>query len=92
MAHVLVAGAGPVGMAVARRMADAAIRATVPEQSPHPPDDPRASTFHPPTPDRPVVAVDCVGDRAPAPHEANLSDIGQKYAGLTTLSEIMAQP
>jgi len=29
---------------------------------------------------RPLVATDCVGDRALAPHEANLFDMGQKYA------------
>jgi maleamate amidohydrolase len=31
---------------------------------------------------RPIVAQDCVGDRAKGPHEANLFDIGQKYADL----------
>jgi maleamate amidohydrolase len=31
---------------------------------------------------RPIVVSDCVGDRALAPHEANLFDIGQKYADL----------
>ncbi|MCA0243619.1 MAG: isochorismatase family protein [Proteobacteria bacterium] len=29
---------------------------------------------------RPLVVTDCVGDRALAPHEANLFDMGQKYA------------
>jgi maleamate amidohydrolase len=29
---------------------------------------------------RPLVVTDCVGDRAQAPHEANLFDMGQKYA------------
>lgn len=38
---------------------------------------------------RPVVAQDCVGDRALGPHEANLFDIGQKYADLLTAREIM---
>jgi maleamate amidohydrolase len=33
---------------------------------------------------RPVVLSDCVGDRALGPHEANLFDIGQKYADLMT--------
>jgi maleamate amidohydrolase len=41
---------------------------------------------------RTVVAGDCVGDRAIGPHEANLFDMGQKYADLMTLAEIMAQP
>lgn len=31
---------------------------------------------------RTVVLTDCVGDRAIAPHEANLFDMGQKYADL----------
>lgn len=39
---------------------------------------------------RPVVAKDCVGDRALGPHEANLFDIGQKYADLMNASEIIA--
>lgn len=38
---------------------------------------------------RPVVATDCVGDRALGPHEANLFDMGQKYAQLLTSGEIM---
>ena len=33
---------------------------------------------------RTVVLTDCVGDRAIAPHEANLFDMGQKYADLMT--------
>ena len=39
---------------------------------------------------RPIVATDCVGDRALGPHEANLFDMGQKYADLLTAAEIMA--
>lgn len=39
---------------------------------------------------RPVVALDCVGDRAIAPHEANLFDIRNKYADLHTGAEIVA--
>ena len=31
---------------------------------------------------RPVVVADCVGDRALGPHEANLFDMGQKYANI----------
>ncbi|MGD9536311.1 MAG: isochorismatase family protein [Alphaproteobacteria bacterium] len=31
---------------------------------------------------RPTVVTDCVGDRAAGPHEANLFDLGQKYADL----------
>jgi len=31
---------------------------------------------------RPLVASDCVGDRALAPHEANLFDMSQKYAAV----------
>ena len=49
MDHVLVAGAGPVGMVAASCLADAGIKVTILEQSPDLPDDLRASTFHPPT-------------------------------------------
>jgi maleamate amidohydrolase len=37
---------------------------------------------------RTVVLTDCVGDRAIAPHEANLFDMGQKYADLMTLAAL----
>jgi maleamate amidohydrolase len=36
------------------------------------------------------VAVDCVGDRAIGPHDANLFDMGQKYADLLTADRIIA--
>lgn len=39
---------------------------------------------------RTVVATDCVGDRALGPHEANLFDMGQKYADLMTRAAIEA--
>jgi maleamate amidohydrolase len=39
---------------------------------------------------RTIVAADAVGDRAQAPHEANLFDMGQKYADLVTVREILA--
>ena len=39
---------------------------------------------------RTVVACDAVGDRALGPHEANLFDMGQKYADLITVREIIA--
>lgn len=39
---------------------------------------------------RTIVARDCVGDRALAPHEANLFDMGQKYADLLERDEIIA--
>ena len=39
---------------------------------------------------RPVVVTDCVGDRAIGPHEANLFDMGQKYADLMDLAAIEA--
>jgi len=38
---------------------------------------------------RPIVVTDCVGDRAIAPHEANLFDMGQKYADLMPRDEVM---
>jgi maleamate amidohydrolase len=39
---------------------------------------------------RTIVAVDCVGDRSPGPHESNLHDIGQKYADLMTSDAVIA--
>lgn len=39
---------------------------------------------------RTIVVTDCVGDRATGPHEANLFDMGQKYADLLTSDEVMA--
>jgi maleamate amidohydrolase len=39
---------------------------------------------------RPIVARDCVGDRALAPHEANLFDMAQKYADVLERDEILA--
>jgi maleamate amidohydrolase len=40
---------------------------------------------------RPVVLEDCVGDRALAPHEANLFDMAQKYADVRSLASLMAE-
>lgn len=39
---------------------------------------------------RPVVLRDCVGDRAIAPHDANLFDMEQKYASVMTRDEALA--
>lgn len=39
---------------------------------------------------RTICVTDCVGDRAIAPHDANLFDIGQKYADLMTRAELEA--
>lgn len=39
---------------------------------------------------RPVVIADCVGDRALAPHDASLFDMGQKYADVMPLAELRA--
>lgn len=39
---------------------------------------------------RPVVIADCVGDRALGPHEANLFDMGQKYADIVTGADAIA--
>ncbi len=47
--HVLIAGAGPVGLVSALVLASAGIRVTVLERNPTPAEDLRASTFHPPT-------------------------------------------
>jgi len=38
---------------------------------------------------RNVVVTDCVGDRALGPHEANLFDMGQKYADLMRRDEVV---
>lgn len=37
---------------------------------------------------RVIVVTDCVGDRALQPHEANLFDMGQKYADLLSLDDL----
>jgi maleamate amidohydrolase len=39
---------------------------------------------------RPIVVRDCVGDRAEAPHEANLFDIESKYGDVVGLDEALA--
>lgn len=39
---------------------------------------------------RTTVVTDCVGDRAIGPHEANLFDMGQKYADLLSLAELQS--
>ena len=39
---------------------------------------------------RPIVLTDCVGDRAIGPHEANLFDMGQKYADLMDFAALNA--
>ncbi|HEY9281699.1 MAG TPA: N-carbamoylsarcosine amidohydrolase [Eoetvoesiella sp.] len=39
---------------------------------------------------RPLVISDCVGDRALAPHHANLFDMEQKYATVMTRDEALA--
>jgi maleamate amidohydrolase len=40
---------------------------------------------------RTIVARDCVGDRAMGPHEANLFDMGQKYADLMDRDQIIQE-
>jgi len=47
--HVLISGAGPVGLVSALTLATAGISVTVFERHTKPQDDLRASTFHPPT-------------------------------------------
>ncbi len=39
---------------------------------------------------RTIVVTDCVGDRAIGPHDANLFDMGQKYADLMTCDDVIA--
>ena len=38
---------------------------------------------------RPAVISNCVGDRAIAPHDANLFDMGQKYAEVLNLQDAL---
>jgi maleamate amidohydrolase len=38
---------------------------------------------------RTIVPKECVGDRAQAPHEANLFDMGMKYADVVSLQEVL---
>ncbi len=40
---------------------------------------------------RTVVVADCVGDRAHAPHEANLFDMGQKYADILNRDDLLGR-
>lgn len=47
--HILIAGAGPVGLVSALTLATAGVAITVFERSTSAPEDLRASTFHPPT-------------------------------------------
>jgi 3-(3-hydroxy-phenyl)propionate hydroxylase len=49
MDRVLIAGAGPVGLAAANVLADAGVPVTVLEAEPRLPENLRASTFQPPT-------------------------------------------
>lgn len=39
---------------------------------------------------RPIVPRECVGDRAPGPHEANLFDIDSKYGDVVGVAEAIA--
>ncbi len=39
---------------------------------------------------RTIVVKDCVGDRAPEPHEANLFDIDAKYGDVVSLGDALA--
>ena len=38
---------------------------------------------------RPIVPIECVGDRAQEPHQANLFDIGAKYGDVMPLQEVL---
>lgn len=40
---------------------------------------------------RPIIARDCVGDRAEGPHEASLFDLDKKYADVMSLADINEQ-
>ncbi len=38
---------------------------------------------------RPIVPRECVGDRAQAPHDANLFDIQQKYGDVVGVDDVL---
>ena len=40
---------------------------------------------------RPMLAVDCIGDRAIGSHEASLHEMGQKYADLMPSEAVIAK-
>jgi len=40
---------------------------------------------------RTIVPEECVGDRAEAPHRANLFDMGTKYADVMAVEEVLAK-
>jgi len=40
---------------------------------------------------RTIVPEECVGDRAEAPHRANLFDMGTKYADVMPVEEVLAK-
>ena len=40
---------------------------------------------------RPIIPRECVGDRADAPHQANLFDLDQKYADVMPVAEVRAE-
>ena len=40
---------------------------------------------------RPMIPKTCVGDRAPEPHEANLFDMGSKYADVLDLETVVTE-
>jgi maleamate amidohydrolase len=40
---------------------------------------------------RPIVVADACGDRTPAVHDANLFDLGAKYADVTTVAAVVAR-
>ena len=66
--RVLIAGAGPAGLAAASFLVDAGIPVTVFEAAESLPTDPRASTFHPPTLDM----LDDAGTSKRVQHAAKL--------------------
>jgi nicotinamidase-related amidase len=40
---------------------------------------------------RPIVIAGACGDRSPAIHEANIADLGAKYADIATIEEAVAR-
>jgi len=85
---VLIAGAGPVGLAAANVLADAGVAVTVLEAEPRLPENLRASTFQPPTLDmlatlgctRPLIEMGRVAPRLQYRDRAGLAAVICKRA------------
>jgi 3-(3-hydroxy-phenyl)propionate hydroxylase len=95
--HVIVIGAGPVGVVAAYRLVLAGIQVTLLEAQPECKEDMRASTFHPPSLEmlaelNVFEALDAQGLRAPVYHYRNRAT-GEIFAfDLTELADMTRFP